>query len=70
MKVVGRRVRPRDWEERTVGTTAYTTDLDTPDLLVGKILWSTHAHADIRRVDVRRASTMPGVQERAWADGA
>ena len=68
MKVVGRRVRPRDWEERTVGATAYTTDLDTPDLLVGKILWSTHAHADIRRVDVRRASSMPGVRAVATAD--
>ena len=61
MTVVGRRVRPRDWEDRTRGATAYTGDLDMDGLLVGKILFSAEAHADVRRVDARKAELLPGV---------
>jgi CO/xanthine dehydrogenase Mo-binding subunit/CO/xanthine dehydrogenase FAD-binding subunit len=61
MKTVGERLRARDWEDRTLGRTVYTGDLDLSGLLVGKILWSWEAHADIRRIDTSSAEAMPGV---------
>lgn len=54
---------------RIGGQRAYPTDLlDIPGLLQGAILRSAHAHARLRRVDVSRARTMPGVHAVVTAD--
>src|SRR5581483_9211382 len=60
--VVGKRVRALGWERRTSGTDAYAGDLPFEDLLVGRIVRSPHAHAEIAHLDVSRARTMPGVR--------
>ncbi|HET9808905.1 MAG TPA: xanthine dehydrogenase family protein, partial [Candidatus Limnocylindria bacterium] len=60
--VVGKRVRALGWERRTSGSDAYAGDLPFEDLLVGRMLRSPHAHAEITHLDTSRARTMPGVR--------
>ncbi|MBB4683892.1 molybdopterin cofactor-binding domain-containing protein [Amycolatopsis jiangsuensis] len=57
---VGRRVRPIDWEQRSLGLLRYTADLPGAHLY-GAILRSPHAHAEIRRLDTAAAEAMAGV---------
>ena len=61
MKVVGARIRPLDWEERTVGAVAYAGDLDFPGMLEARVLWSTESGADIRSIATDAARALPGV---------
>ena len=60
MKIVGTRVRPIDWDERTVGGVPYTGDLDFDGMLEAKVLWSTGV-GDIRSISTTVARAMPGV---------
>ena len=60
MKIVGTRVRPIDWDERTVGGVPYTGDLDFDGMLEAKVLWSTGV-GDIRSISTTIARAMPGV---------
>ena len=59
--VVGQRVRPDSWEERTSGTAAYATDVRRPGMLAARVLRSPHPHAEIRSVDAARARALDGV---------
>lgn len=57
---VGDRVRPIDWEARSVGTLRYAADLPG-QRLYGAILRSPYAYAEFARVDVTAALALPGV---------
>lgn len=59
--VLGRSVRPLDWEKFTSGRFVYIGDLAPDGLLVGRILRSPHAHARLLSIDTSRARGMPGV---------
>ena len=59
--VVGKRVRPLDWERRTGGEDAYAGDIPFEGLLIGRILRSPHPHAEIAHLDTTRARSLPGV---------
>ncbi|MDZ7309024.1 MAG: xanthine dehydrogenase family protein molybdopterin-binding subunit, partial [candidate division KSB1 bacterium] len=50
-----------DGLKKTTGEGIYTDDIKLPNMLVGKILRSPHAHARIKRIDIRRAEQLPGV---------
>jgi CO/xanthine dehydrogenase Mo-binding subunit/CO/xanthine dehydrogenase FAD-binding subunit len=59
--MIGRRVRPLDWEARTSGASRYVGDVELPGTLVGRILRSPHPHARILSIDTEAASRAPGV---------
>ena len=61
MTVLGQRVRPDEWDERTSGTAVYTTDIRLPGMLEARILRSPHSHADIRSIDTAQAEAHSGV---------
>jgi len=48
------------WEKAT-GQIQYTGDMTMTGMLHGKILWSPHPHALIKRIDTSAALAMPGV---------
>ncbi len=62
MTVVGQRVRAIGWEQRTSGTDVYAGDLPMEGVLIGRMLRSPYPHAEITRLDTRRARAMPGVR--------
>ncbi|MBX6368573.1 MAG: 4-hydroxybenzoyl-CoA reductase subunit alpha [Rhodospirillales bacterium] len=51
-----------DGIEKVTGRARYTADLDGPETLVGRILRSPHAHAEIVAIDVSAAARYPGVK--------
>ena len=61
MTVIGERVRPDGWDQRTSGAAVYTTDVRLPGMLEARILRSPHPHADIRGIDTSRAEALGGV---------
>ena len=68
MTVIGERVRPNEWDERTSGAAVYTTDVRLPRMLEARILRSPHPHADIRSIDTSRAAALGGVAAVITAD--
>ena len=60
--VVGKSVKRVDAIAKVTGKAKYTDDFPVPDMLVGKILHSPHAHALIKRIDVSIAKALPGVE--------
>ncbi|MCK6450587.1 MAG: 4-hydroxybenzoyl-CoA reductase subunit alpha [Alphaproteobacteria bacterium] len=58
---IGRRLPLIDGPEKVTGAARYTADIAAPDALVGRILRSPHAHAEIVEVDVAAARALPGV---------
>lgn len=60
--IVGRSVRRNDLLDKVTGQARYVGDMSLPGLLHGKTLRSTVAHANIRRIDTRRALALPGVK--------
>ena len=68
MSVLGQRVRPNQWNERTSGAAVYTTDVVLPGMLEARILRSPHPHADIRSIDTSRAEALRGVAAVITAD--
>ncbi|HOW27580.1 MAG TPA: molybdopterin-dependent oxidoreductase [Elusimicrobiota bacterium] len=62
MKVVHHSVRKVDAEALSRGKHLFTGDLTPADALHIKMLWSPHAHARIKSIDVRAAEKMPGVR--------
>jgi CO/xanthine dehydrogenase Mo-binding subunit/CO/xanthine dehydrogenase FAD-binding subunit len=61
LRVVGRRVRPPDWEARTTGRASYGGDLRLPGLLEACVVRSPWPHAAIDAIDTSAARWMPGV---------
>ena len=68
MTVLGQRVRPNEWEQRTSGAAVYTTDIRLPGMLEARILRSPHPHADILSIDTSRAAAHIGVAAVITAD--
>jgi 4-hydroxybenzoyl-CoA reductase alpha subunit len=59
--VIGRRLpKVNSWAHLT-GQARYADDLFLPRMLYGRLLRSTRPHARIRRIDVSRAASHPGV---------
>lgn len=60
-KLVGASLRRKDSPERLTGKATYVADIRLPGMKYAAIYRSPHAHARIRRVDVSRALSLPGV---------
>ena len=58
---VGKRIPRLDAKEKVLGTARFVDDFAPPGMLCGRILRSPHAHAEILRIDVSRAESLPGV---------
>ena len=62
LKWVGKRpIRP-DGVDKVTGRARFGADFDMPGQLVGRVLRSPHAHANIRAIDVSAAEAVPGVK--------
>ncbi len=59
---VGARLPLLDGPEKVSGRAKYSADLKIPGALVGRILRSPYAHAEIIEVDVSAALALPGVK--------
>ena len=59
--VVGKRVNRVDALGKVTGKALYAADIILPNMLYGKVLWSSYAHARIRRLDVSKALALEGV---------
>jgi CO/xanthine dehydrogenase Mo-binding subunit len=51
-----------DAQEKTNGHAVYCADIALPGMLHAKLLRSPFAHARVKRIDVSRATTLPGVR--------
>lgn len=60
-RAIGRPTKAVDWQDKTTGTARYPGDVSLPATAVGAVLRSPHPHAQILRIDTRRALAMPGV---------
>lgn len=60
--VIGKSVPKIDGRAKVTGQARYTGDLKFPNMLVGKILTSPHAHARILSIDTSQAEKLPGVK--------
>jgi len=60
--VIGKSVPKMDGRVKVTGQAKYTGDLKFPNMLVGKILTSPHAHARIISIDTSKAEKLPGVK--------
>ena len=61
LSVVGKSVRKVDGDSLVRGKPIFTLDIDLPGAVVGKILRSPYAHAEIVRIDTSKAEALPGV---------
>ena len=61
-KVVGTRVNRPDGVDKVTGRALYGADVSAPGQLVGLILRSPHAHAEITKINTSRAEKLPGVK--------
>ncbi|MFA6318507.1 MAG: molybdopterin cofactor-binding domain-containing protein [Elusimicrobiota bacterium] len=59
--VVNHSVEKIDALALACGTSQFTDDVDIRGMLVGRLLYSPHAHARIKRIDTRAAKAVPGV---------
>jgi len=58
---VGKSIPRIDAADKVTGRALYTADIALPNMIHGKILGSPIAHGRIRRIDVSKAKTLPGV---------
>ena len=62
-KVVGTNPTDRpDAADKVTGRARYAADINLPGQLVGKVLRSPHAHANIRSIDTSKAEALVGVK--------
>lgn len=61
-KVVGTRPPRPDGADKVTGRALYGADVSAPGMLVGRILRSPHAHAEIVSIDASAALAVPGVK--------
>ena len=59
--VLGTSMKRREDPEFLRGDAKFIADLNLPDMLHVAILYSSHAHANIKGIDTRAAAAMPGV---------
>ncbi len=62
MNSVGTNIQRQEAWDKVTGRAKYTDDDQITGTLHAKILTSPHAHAEIRSVDIRAASKVPGVK--------
>jgi xanthine dehydrogenase molybdenum-binding subunit len=60
-KFIGKRLPRKDAEAKATGALKYTNDLEVPGMLIGRIVRSPYAFADIKRIDVSEAIKMGAV---------
>ena len=60
--VIGQRIIRLDGMAKATGRAKYPSDVHPEGLLFGAILWSPHAHAKIKSLDLAPAEKMPGVK--------
>lgn len=61
-KIISQRVPKVDALGLACGKAEFTDDISLSGILHGKILWSPHAHAEIRSIDISEAEKVPGVK--------
>src|SRR5215467_9208804 len=61
LSVVGKPVTRVDANEKVTGQIVYGYDLVLPNMVYGKALFSTKAHAKIKRINTEKAKQLPGV---------
>ena len=61
-KWVGTRQPRPDGADKVTGRARFGADFDMPGQLVGKVLRSPHAHANIRSIDISKAKALRGVK--------
>ncbi len=61
LTVIGKPVQRVDAEEKITGQAVYGYDLVLPNMLYGKTLFSTKAHAKIKKINTEKAKKLPGV---------
>lgn len=59
--LIGQRIIAVGAEDIVTGKALYCPDLHFPGMLIGKLLYSPHARARIKKLDVSKARKMPGV---------
>ena len=62
LKIVGTSPVKHDGIDKVTGRAKFAADLFLPGMLVGKILRSPHAHANIKSIDISAAEKLPGVK--------
>ena len=61
LKHVGKRVKRTDAEAKVTGAAKFTSDIQLPGMLYGRMLRSDYPHAKIRSIDMSAAEKHPGV---------
>ncbi len=61
-ETVGKSVLRKDAVPKVTGRAIYSADLHMPNMLIGKVLLSTQAHALIKSIDITEAAAVPGVR--------
>lgn len=61
-RAIGKSAPIRDAAQKATGQKLYVGDMELPGMLHAKILWSTVAHAKIKRIDTSKAEALPGVR--------
>lgn len=61
MKIVGKNETKIDGYSLACGKAEFTDDIELKDLQEIKFLWSPHAHAKIKKIDISKAEKLPGV---------
>jgi CO/xanthine dehydrogenase Mo-binding subunit len=75
LTVVGKPVTRVDVVEKVTGEAVYGYDLVLPNMLYGKVLFSTRAHAKIKKINTEKAKNYPGVaavvtgEDAPWTHG-
>jgi len=62
LKTIGHSTPRIDAVERVTGKATYSGDVHLTAMLYARILRSSHAHAQIRKIDVSKALALPGVK--------
>jgi len=62
LKIVGSSPVKHDGLDKVTGRAKFGADYFLPGMLVGKVLRSPHAHANIRSIDISAAEALPGVK--------
>ncbi len=61
LSYVGKRLTRPDVSTKATGEALYGADITLPGMLIGRILMSPHAHANVIRIDTSKARALPGV---------